>query len=86
MAHRLYFINKSYLVFGPLEKNLESESSTKAPTKGIIVVNWCSMCKQNRDLWMLALSIWVQKVMLKRAVDLLACWKGRFARHCNGDI
>ena len=58
MAHRLYFINKSYLVFGPLEKNLESESSTKAPTTGIISVNWCSMCKQYRDLWILALSIW----------------------------
>ena len=36
---------------------------------------------------MLALCLFgVHRVMPKRVVDLLACWKGRFARHCNGDI
>ena len=55
--------------------------------KGILIVNWCCMCKKNRDPWMLALCLFeVHQVMPKRVVDLLACWKGRFARHCNGDI
>ena len=55
--------------------------------KGILIANWCCMCKENRDPWMLVLCLFeVHRVMLKRVVDLLAYWKGRFVRHCNVDI
>ena len=64
-------------------------------------MDWCCICKQDgesvdhlllhcdmaRDLWFLVLCLFkVQWVMPKRVVDLLACWKGQYARHCNGDI
>ena len=55
--------------------------------KGILIVNWRCICKKNRDPWMLVLCLFeVHRVMPKMVVDLLAYWKGRFARHCNVDI
>ena len=44
-------------------------------------------CSMARELWTLVLSLFgVHQVMPKRVLDLLACWKGRFGRHWNGDI
>ena len=44
-------------------------------------------CDYARDLWSLVLCLFgVQWVMPNSVVYLLACWKGRFAKHCNGDI
>jgi len=69
--------------------------------QGLILVNWCCMCKQDREyvdhlllycsmvreLWALALSLFgVHWAMPKRVTDLLACWKGWLARHHNGDL
>ena len=80
-----------------LGKILTTENLTQ---RGVILVNWWCMCKQDgdsvdqlllycsmaRELWALALSLFgVHWDMLVRVVDLLTCWKGRFARH-NGDI
>lgn len=61
--------------------------------QGVILVNWCCMCKQDREsvdhlllhcsmareLWALALSLFgIHWVMPKRMADF---WKGRFDRH-----
>ena len=65
--------------------------------QGAILVNWCCMCKKDREsidhlplhcsmareLWALALSLFaIHWVMPKRVADF---WKRRFDRHHNGD-
>lgn len=40
-----------------------------------------------RDCWSLVLCLFgMQQVMPQKVIDLLACWKGHFGRHGNGDI
>ncbi len=66
--------------------------------RNIILVSWCCMCKADgesvdhlflhcnlaRELWTMVFSLFgMQWVMLRRVVDVLACWKGRLGRHKN---
>lgn len=77
-----------------LGKILTTENLTQ---RGVILVNWWCMCKQDgdsvdqlllhcsmaRELWELALSLFgIHWVMPKRVADF---WKRRFDRHHNGD-
>jgi hypothetical protein len=62
--------------------------------RGLIVVDWCSMCKRSEEsidnllhcdvacaLWGVLLSLFdVKWVINGRVIDLLACWKGQ---RCN---
>ena len=44
-------------------------------------------CDIARDCWSLVLCLFgVQRVMPQKVIDLLACWKGHFGSHGNGDI
>ena len=67
----------------------------------IIIVDWCCTCKQNEEsvdhlllhcgmvgeLWSLVLCLFgLQWAIPKRVVNLLGSWKGRFAKHQNGNI
>jgi hypothetical protein len=66
--------------------------------RGLIVVDWCSMCKRSgesidhlllhcdvaRALWSVLFSIfYVKWVMNGRVIDLLACWKGPFVSYVD---
>ena len=69
--------------------------------QNICTVEWCCMCKVNREtmdhlllhcdfvqsLWSLVFCLFrLQWVTPKRVDDLLACWKGGFGRYHSADI
>ena len=69
--------------------------------KNVWISNWCYTCKWNgesvnhlllhcsiaTDLWSMVLGLFgVHWVMARSAIELLACWQGRFGHHRKGDI
>ena len=67
--------------------------------RGINLIDWCVMCKQNGEnhlllhcpiaykMWSLVFCLFgIHWVMPLQVMDLLASWQGSFGWHCNADI